>query len=54
MAEQLSYGGLELTRHLARVPLYFGRSAAHWWRFYGLIAVLWFLLVKRSKWATKT
>ncbi|GEM_PF-5889465 len=45
MAERQTYGGLELTRHIATVRLYFGRSAAHWWRFYGLIAVLWFLLV---------
>lgn len=44
MAEQ-TYSGAELTRHIATVRLYFGRSAVHWWRFYGLIAVLWFLLV---------
>lgn len=45
MRDAEGYSGLELTRHLAVVRRYSGRTASDWWRFYGLIAVLWFLLV---------
>lgn len=45
MSEVEGHSGIELTRHLARERRYGGRTARDWWRFYGLIAVLWFLLV---------
>jgi len=45
MIEAEGYSGSELTRHRALERRYGGRTARDWWRFYGLIAVLWFLLV---------
>jgi len=45
MRETESYSGIDLTQHQAMQRRYGGRTARDWWRFYGLIAVLWFLLV---------
>jgi hypothetical protein len=39
------YSGWELTRHVALPRRYFGRTARDWFRFYGLVAVLWFFVV---------
>lgn len=45
MAEVNGHDGMDLTLHLAAERRYGGRTSRDWWRFYGLVAVLWFLLV---------